>query len=85
MPINSGPGGQRRLIFTGNVKTNLFNKYTPGSGVGALSTSVRRRLKRSASSSQGSMNAQGKYIHGHRCCSAELQSKTRNDNIFRII
>ena len=81
MPINSGPGGQRRLIFTGNVKTNLFNKYTPGSGVGALSTSVRRRLKRSASSSQGSMNAQGKYIHGHRCCSAELQSKTINDNI----
>jgi hypothetical protein len=81
MPINSGPGGQRRLIFTGNVKTNLFNKYTPGSGVGALSTSVRRRLKRSASSSQGSMNAQGKYIHGNRCCSAELQSKTRTDNV----
>ena len=21
-------GGARRLIFTGNVKTNLFNKYT---------------------------------------------------------
>jgi hypothetical protein len=81
MPTNSGPGGQRRLIFTGNVKTNLFNKYTPGSGVGALSTSVRRKLKRSASSSQGSMNAHGQYIHGNRCCSAELQSKTRNDNI----
>lgn len=78
IPINSGPGGQRRLIFTGNVKTNLFNKYTPGSGVGGLNTSVRRRLKRSASSSQGSMNAQGQYIHGCRCCSAELQNKTIN-------
>ena len=42
-------GGQRRLLFTGNVKTSLFNKYTPGSGVGALNTSVRRHLQRKAS------------------------------------
>jgi hypothetical protein len=43
------PGGQRRLIFTGNVKTSLFNKYTPGSGVGGLNASVRRNKYRKAS------------------------------------
>jgi hypothetical protein len=45
------PGGQKRLIFTGNVKTNLFNKYTPGSGVGGLNASVRRNKYKRASSS----------------------------------
>lgn len=52
MPDNinkTGGGGVRRLIFTGNVKTTLFNKYTPGSGVGALNRSVRRALVRKAS------------------------------------
>ena len=52
MPENNinktGGGGVRRLIFTGNVKTTLFNKYTPGSGVGALNRSVRRALVRRA-------------------------------------
>ena len=52
MPENNinktGGGGARRLIFTGNVKTTLFNKYTPGSGVGALNRSVRRALVRKA-------------------------------------
>tara|TARA_B110000046_G_C12903527_1_gene359672 strand:- start:54 stop:317 length:264 start_codon:yes stop_codon:yes gene_type:complete len=52
MPENNinktGGGGVRRLIFTGNVKTTLFNKYTPGSGVGALNRSVRRALVRKA-------------------------------------
>jgi hypothetical protein len=42
-------GGQRRLIFTGNVKTNLFNKYKPGQGVGGLNISVRRAKYRKAS------------------------------------
>ena len=42
-------GGVRRLIFMGNVKTTLFNKYTPGSGVGGLNRSVRRALVRKAS------------------------------------
>ena len=42
-------GGARRLIFIGNVKTTLFNKYTPGSGVGGLNRSVRRALVRKAS------------------------------------
>ena len=28
--------GQRRLLFTGNVKTSNNNKYRPGSGVGSL-------------------------------------------------
>lgn len=57
MSNNSGiPGGQRRLIFTGNVKTNLFNKYKPGQGVGGLNTSVRRAKYRKASSSQLTMD-----------------------------
>ena len=42
------PAGQRRLIFTGNVNTNLFNKYTAGANVGGLNASVRRALKRRA-------------------------------------
>jgi len=41
-------GGVRRLIFTGNTKTTLFNKYNHG--VGALNASVRRALLRRASS-----------------------------------
>lgn len=44
------PGGQRRLIFTGNVDTSLFNKYQPGQGVGGLNASVRRAKYRKASS-----------------------------------
>ena len=48
-------GGVQRLIFTGNVKTNLFNAYTPGSGVGALNTSVRRALQRKATLTAGSI------------------------------
>ena len=41
MPENNinktGGGGVRRLIFTGNVKTTLFNKYTPGSNIKIIS------------------------------------------------
>ena len=37
----------RRLIFTGNVKTTLFNRYVPGAGVGGLNRSVRKALYRS--------------------------------------
>jgi len=47
---NYKPGGQRRLIFTGNVDTSLFNKYQPGQGVGGLNASVRRAKYRKASS-----------------------------------
>jgi hypothetical protein len=63
-------GGQRRLLFTGNVKTNLFNKYTPGTTVGALNTSVRRALKRRASSAPGTLNTQGQFVKGtlSQCC-----------------
>ena len=46
------PGGQRRLIFTGNVKTNFVNKYKPGSGIGGLNASVRRtKYRRAATTS----------------------------------
>jgi hypothetical protein len=67
-------GGQRRLIFTGNVKTNLVNKYTPGTGVGAITISARRALKRRATSSAGTLDAVGNLIPGKPCCSnAELE------------
>lgn len=52
---NFKPGGVRRLIFTGNVLTSLHNKYTPGSNVGSLNTSVRRALKRRATASRGTI------------------------------
>ena len=73
MPTNGG--GQRRLLFTGNVKTNLVNKYTAGTGVGAISTSARRALKRRATSSTGSLDAKGNLIHGKPCCPIELERK----------
>ena len=48
-------GGQRRLIFTGNVKTSLFSKYKPGQGIGGLNTSVRRAKYRKAASTTFTM------------------------------
>ncbi len=52
-------GGAHRLIFVNNVKTNNENKYVSGSGVGARNNSVRRALKRRASSRAGSMDNPG--------------------------
>ena len=68
------PGGQKRLLFTGNVKTNLVNKYTAGSGVGALSASTRRLLKRRASAGRGTLDANGNLVPAIPipCCSVEL-------------
>ena len=68
------PAGQRRLIFTGNVNTNLFNKYTAGANVGGLNASVRRALKRRAVSAAGTMNAQGQFTAGKACCSHEIDN-----------
>ena len=70
-------GGQRRLLFTGNVKTNLVNKYTSGAGVGAVSTSSRRALKRRATSSAGTLDTRGNLIPGKPCCSVELERKPK--------
>ena len=70
-------GGQRRLLFTGNVKTNLVNKFTSGAGVGAVSTSSRRALKRRATSSAGTLDARGNLIPGKPCCSVELERKPK--------
>ena len=72
-------GGQRRLLFTGNVKTNLVNKYTSGAGVGALSTSSRRALKRRATSSAGTLDSKGNLIPGKPCCSVELERKPEHE------
>jgi hypothetical protein len=65
-------GGQRRLLFTGNVKTNLVNKYTSGSAVGAVNISARRALKRRATSSAGTLDSKGNFVPrspGTPCCS----------------
>ena len=75
-------GGQRRLLFTGNVKTNLVNKYTSGAGVGAISTSSRRALKRRAASSAGTLDARGNLIPGKPCCSVELEQKPKHESSY---
>tara|TARA_A100001015_G_C14556619_1_gene543651 strand:+ start:290 stop:505 length:216 start_codon:yes stop_codon:yes gene_type:complete len=54
------------LIFTGNVPADVNNSYTPGSGVGAVNASVRRALKRKASSTNNTDN--------NRPCCPEIQS-----------
>ena len=59
-------GGVRRLIFTGNVKTNLDNKYVGGAGVGAHSTAARRALKRRATSSKGSLGPNNTLVGYNR-------------------
>jgi hypothetical protein len=45
-------GAVRRLIFTDKSVYNN-NRYVPGSGVGGQNISVRRHLKRFATSPQG--------------------------------
>ena len=73
------PGGQRRLLFTGNVRTNLVNKYTPGSGVGALSTSTRRALKRRANAGRGTLDSNGNLVPSipKPCCPVELTASQK--------
>jgi hypothetical protein len=76
-------GGQRRLIFTGNRKTNLFNKYTPGSGVGSLNVSVRRHLQRKATSNANTLatlnnNNNNNNIKRNRPCCPSLESNPSN-------
>jgi hypothetical protein len=75
MPNKSGPGGQRRLIFTGNVKTSLFNKYTPGAGVGGMNSSVRRALNRRANSAAGTLGPNGTIINNTQCCNPTTYTK----------
>ena len=74
-----GVGGVGRLIFTGNVETSLWNKYTPGSNVGGLNASVRRALKRRATAKQGTTIASNNsVIGGQRPCCPELQYNPSN-------
>ena len=51
-----GPGGN----ITCNGYTNLYNKYIPGSGVGGVSSSVRRAKMRLATSCNANQNC-GKF------------------------
>ena len=77
--INTISGGQRRLIFTGNVKTNLHNKYTPGSGVGSHNTSVRRHLQRKATSNAYTLEQlKNKNIASKRVCCPSLTTNPSN-------
>ena len=46
-------GAVRRLIFTNQKSNYNYNHYVPGSGVGGQNISVRRHLKRFATSPQG--------------------------------
>jgi hypothetical protein len=72
-------GGQRRLIFTGNVETNLHNKYTPGSSIGSLNTSVRRHLQRKATSNKYTLDQlKNKTIPSKRVCCPSLLSNPSN-------
>lgn len=70
-----GGGGVRRLIFTGNVETSLWNKYTPGSNIGGLNASVRRALKRRATAKQGTI---AHPDSGKTPCCPELQYNPSN-------
>lgn len=72
------PGGQRRLIFTGNTNTNLVNKYTNG-GIGGTSSAVRRAKLKRAMSNPGTFNpVTGVYnFDGQPCCSPELFRKNK--------
>ena len=53
---NTGVGGRRSTKMapggntTCNQTTNIWNKYTPGAGVGAVNSSVRRAKMRIATS-----------------------------------
>jgi len=72
------PGGQRRLLFTGNTNTNLVNKYT-NAGIGGTSSAVRRAKLRRAMSNPGTFDsATGVYnFDGQPCCSPELFRKNK--------
>jgi hypothetical protein len=66
-------GGVRRLVFTNQKSVFNYNHYVPGSGVGGMNISVRRHLKRFATSPQGhngTYNPAGKIP----CCPELLQN-----------
>ena len=66
-------GAVRRLKFTNQLNVYSYNHYVPGSGVGGLNISVRRHLKRFATSPQG---ANGMYNPAGKppCCPELLQN-----------
>ena len=60
--------------FTNSVKTNLFNTYTSGSGVGAVSSSNRRALIRRASLNRGTLEKPGTTQCSGFCAGGALQA-----------
>ncbi len=79
-------GGVRRLIFTGVVQTNLFNAYTPGSGVGGQNASVRRALSRRATLSAGTLDNMKTRTPGCGQCNniVGVSSNTNSNNNTNI-
>ena len=82
MPQQQKPGGVRRLIFTGNVRTNLFNAYTPGANIGGLNASVRRALNRRATLTPGTLFNMNSRKPGCGQCNtiAGTGSNTKSNN-----
>jgi hypothetical protein len=68
-------GGVHRLIFTNQKSVDNQNHYVPGSGVGGRNISVRRHLKRFATSPQlTNVNGIYKLIRKAPCCAELLQN-----------
>jgi len=68
-------GGVHQLVFTNQKNVFHYNHYVPGSGVGGQNISVRRHLKRFATSPQltkvnGTYNVAGRPP----CCPELLQN-----------
>ena len=84
---NMGVG--RRLIFVSNSSINDENKYVAGSNIGSYNISVRRALKKRATSKRGYLNKKNMllynckcqkrlYINGGSCRPAELDYNPSN-------
>jgi hypothetical protein len=68
-------GGVGRLVFTNQKSVDNQNHYVPGSGVGGRNMSVRRHLKRFATSPQlTKVNGTYQLVGRAPCCPELLQN-----------
>jgi hypothetical protein len=68
-------GGVGRLVFTNQKSVDNQNHYVPGSGVGGRNISVRRHLKRFATSPQlTKVNGTYQLVGRAPCCPELLQN-----------